>query len=62
MSESVRKIVICQDAGDGTGDLIVELPADVQKRMGVGEGDVLNLDVIDGTLVLTPVRRGETPA
>ncbi|KKM26214.1 hypothetical protein LCGC14_1587040 [marine sediment metagenome] len=41
MSESVRTIVKCQDPGDYTGDVIVELPPDVLAGMDVGLGDSL---------------------
>lgn len=39
--ENKRWIVTCQDAADGTGDLIVPLPADLLTEMGLVEGDTL---------------------
>jgi len=60
MSESVRTIVRCQDSGDDTGDLIVELPPNVLAGMGVGPGDSLTIELIDGGIVLTPIRHAET--
>lgn len=55
MNESARAIVKCQDAGDGTGDVIVELPADILKSIGLNIGDSLSIELVDGTIVFTPV-------
>ncbi len=60
MSESVRTIVRCQDSGDDTGGLIVELPPNVLAGMGVGPGDSLTIELIDGVIVLRPIRYAET--
>lgn len=60
MSESVRTIIKCQDPGDVTGDVIVELPPDVLAGMDVGLGDSLSIDLIDGAIVLRPIRHAET--
>ncbi|PCD01105.1 AbrB/MazE/SpoVT family DNA-binding domain-containing protein [Halopseudomonas pelagia] len=60
MSESVRTIVKCQDPGDDTGDVIVELPPDVLAGMDVCLGDSLNIELIDGAIVLRPLRHAET--
>ena len=38
-----RWTVTCQDAGDGSGDLIVPLPADLKSDMGLAVGDTLNI-------------------
>ena len=39
--ENKRWIVTCQDAADGTGDLIVPLPSDLLTEMGLVDGDTL---------------------
>tara|TARA_R110000823_G_scaffold255675_1_gene377694 strand:- start:256 stop:444 length:189 start_codon:yes stop_codon:yes gene_type:complete len=59
MSESVRTIVKCQDPGDDTGDVIVELPPDILAELNVGLGDSLSIDLIDGAIVLRPIRHAE---
>lgn len=60
MSESVGTIVRCQDLGDDTGDVIVELPPNVLVAMDVGLGDSLTLELIDGAIVLRPIRHAGT--
>lgn len=55
MNESARAIVKCQDAGDGTGDVIVELPDDILESMGLNIGDSLSIELVDGVIVLTPI-------
>ncbi len=37
--------MVCVDAGDGSGDLIVELPPDLLKAMGLSVGDTLFFDI-----------------
>jgi antitoxin component of MazEF toxin-antitoxin module len=59
MSESIQMSVKCQDPGDKTGDVIVELPQDVLAGMDVGIGDSLSLDLVDGAIVLRPIRQAE---
>lgn len=56
MSQSMPMTVKCQDPGDGTGDLIVDLPPEILKQLDLDVGDQLNIEVIDGVIVLTPVR------
>jgi antitoxin ChpS len=56
MSESVQTIVTCQDPGDGSGDVIIDLPPDVFAAMNVGLGDSLSIELIDGSVVLKPLR------
>jgi len=60
MSESVRAIVTCQDPGDDTGDVIVELPPNVLAGMDIGLGDSLTIELIDGAIVLRPIRHSKT--
>jgi hypothetical protein len=56
MSESLRTIVKCQDPGDGSGDVIIDLPPDVLVALNVGVGDSLSIELINGSVVLKPVR------
>ncbi|WP_339667025.1 AbrB/MazE/SpoVT family DNA-binding domain-containing protein [uncultured Pseudomonas sp.] len=56
MKHSENWQAICQDAGDGSGDLIVELPPAVIEKVGVGPGDELVLEIVDGIIILTPKR------
>lgn len=56
MSGSVRAVVKCQDPGDGSGDVIIDLPPDVLAAMNVGLGDSLSIELINGVVVLRPIR------
>lgn len=56
MNESVRKIVVCQDAGDDSGDVIIDLPDDILESMGLRVGDSLTIESIAGSIVLKPIR------
>jgi len=60
MSESVQTTVRCQDLGDDTGDVIVELPPNVLAGMDIGLGDSLTIELIDGAIVLRPIRHAKT--
>lgn len=55
MSESVRAVVKCQDPGDGSGDVIIDLPPDILAAMNVGLGDSLSIELINGVVVLRPI-------
>lgn len=56
-SENRRWIVTCQDADDGTGDLIIPLPDDLLAAIGLTCGDKLDMEKQpDGTIIMTPVR------
>lgn len=49
--------VVCQDAGDGSGDLVVELPEDLLTELNWKEGDTLNFDIQqDRTITLSKVQ------
>lgn len=54
MSENERWTVKCQDTADGSGDVIVDLPPDLLAKLGLGLGDELSIEVIDGAIVLKP--------
>jgi antitoxin ChpS len=57
MKKPERVTVKCQDPGDGSGDLVIDLPPEVLSTLGVTIGDQLSIELIDGTMVLRPVRR-----
>lgn len=59
MNESGRWITKCEDAGDGTGDVIVTLPPDFIAKLGMKAGDELSVEVVCGAIVLT---RKATPS
>ncbi|MBD8806434.1 AbrB/MazE/SpoVT family DNA-binding domain-containing protein [Pseudomonas syringae] len=54
MSDSVRTVVKCQDPGDGSGDVMIELPSEILTGMNLGLGDSLSIELING--VLSPIR------
>ncbi|WP_413052313.1 AbrB/MazE/SpoVT family DNA-binding domain-containing protein [Pseudomonas bubulae] len=54
MTESETWTARCQDTTDGSGDFIVDFPPDLLAAMGWGLGDVLTVEVIDGSIVLKP--------
>lgn len=56
MSDSLQTTVICQDPGDGSGDVIIDLPPDMLAAMDVGLGDSLSIELVDGSIVLKPIR------
>ncbi|KAB0485752.1 antitoxin ChpS [Pseudomonas reinekei] len=56
MSETMRTTVVCQDPGDGSGEIIIEIPPDVLKAMSIGLGDSLRIKFVDGAIVLEPDR------
>jgi hypothetical protein len=43
------------DAGDGSGDAILNLPDDLMALIGWAEGDVLSLKFVDNCIKLTKV-------
>ncbi len=58
MIEAQRWNVKCQNPTDGSGDVIVDLPADLLVSMGLSIGDELTIEVVDGAIVLTPEVEG----
>ncbi|WP_228533516.1 AbrB/MazE/SpoVT family DNA-binding domain-containing protein [Pseudomonas sp. UFMG81] len=56
MTQSARTKVKCQDPGDGSGDVIVELPPDILKELSLAVGDRLSIELVDSTIVLRPIR------
>ena len=56
-TENQRWTVTCQDAADGTGDMIVLLPDDLLSELDLVMGDTLIVEKQpDGTITLTPIR------
>jgi len=60
MTQAVRTIVNWQDPGDGSGDVIIGLPPDALAAMNVGLGDSLSIELVDGAIVLRPIRDANT--
>lgn len=56
MNESVRKLVKCQDPGDDSDDVIIDLPDDILESMNLRAGDFLTIESIAGSIVLKPIR------
>lgn len=56
MNESMRTTVKCQDPGDGSGDVIIDLPDDILECMDLHIGDSLSIELIGGSIVLKPIR------
>lgn len=54
MNDSVRKIVKCQEPGDDSGDVIIDLPDDILESMNLRVGDFLTIESIAGSIVLKP--------
>jgi antitoxin ChpS len=54
MSDKNRWTSVCQDPGDGSGDLIVDLPPELLEKMGLEAGDELTIEVADGMIILSP--------
>ena len=46
-------------SGDGTGDLIIDLPPEALAAMGIGFGDLMNIELVGGSMVLKPIRDAE---
>ncbi|MBX8596816.1 AbrB/MazE/SpoVT family DNA-binding domain-containing protein [Pseudomonas cichorii] len=59
MSASVQTTVICQDPGDGSGDVIIELSPAILAELKIGLGDSLSIELVDGLIVLKPVPDAE---
>ncbi|MFG0268694.1 AbrB/MazE/SpoVT family DNA-binding domain-containing protein [Pseudomonas sp. zjy_14] len=56
MTQSARTTVKCQDPGDGSEDVIVDIPPDILKEMNLAVGDKLSIELVDSVIVLRPVR------
>ncbi len=60
MSEAVRTIVKCQDPGDCIGDVIIDIPPDILVALNVGLGDLLSIELVEGSIVMKPIRNADT--
>ena len=60
MTDSLPKIVKCQDPGDGSGDVIIDLPSDILTAMNISLGDSLTVELVDGSILLKPMRDADT--
>jgi antitoxin ChpS len=56
MSAPVRTTVKCQDPGDSSGDVIIDFLPDVLAAMTVDLGDLLTIELVDGSIVPRPIR------
>lgn len=56
MNESETWTVTCQDAADESGNLIVDLPAELLTIMDLTLGSELTIEIINGIIVLKPIR------
>lgn len=61
MTEAKSWTAICQDPGDGSGDVIVDLLPDLIASLGPSVGDVFTMEVIHGAIVLTPKSKDSDP-
>lgn len=52
----MRTTVKCQDPGDGSGDVIIDLPSDLLESMNLDLGDSLSIELVEGAIVLRPIR------
>jgi antitoxin ChpS len=59
MGELIQTTVICQDPGDGSGDVIIDLPPDVLEAMNLGIGHSLSIELVDGSIVLKPIHESD---
>lgn len=50
MTTTDRWRAVCQDAGDGSGDVIIELPSDLLERLDWTLGDELTIESEDGII------------
>lgn len=48
-----RWVAVCRDALDGSGDLLVELPADLMLEAGWAVGDELAIEIVGQSIVLS---------
>ncbi|PLR64110.1 AbrB family transcriptional regulator [Pseudomonas sp. QC2] len=60
MTESLRTTVKCQDPGDGSGDVIIDLPPKVLAALNVGPGDLLSIELANAAIVLKGIRDANT--
>lgn len=59
MSEARRWTVTCEDASDGSGDLLVEVPAELLAEKRWLPGAAFSIECVDGAIILKPI--GQSP-
>ena len=55
MGDSFHTLVICQDPGDGSRDVIINLTPDVLAAMNARLGDTFSIVLVNGSIVLKPI-------
>lgn len=60
MNDLFHTTVICQDPGDGSGDVVIELSSDVLASLGVRPGDSLSIGLAGESIVLKPICSTDT--
>jgi len=50
---------ICIDAGDGSGDLLIEIPPGLLAKQGWTVGQAFDLQVRDGHILMIPIATDE---
>lgn len=56
---SERWRVVCQDPGDGSGDVIIELPSELLERLGWSLGDELPVEAGEENICLKLKQRAD---
>lgn len=56
----MQAIVKCQDLGNDSGVVIIDLPPNVLTAMNVDLGDYLSIELVDGSIVLNPLSDTDT--
>lgn len=56
-SESWR--VVCQDPGDGSGDVVIELPSELLEQLGWSLGDELSVEAGEENICLRLKQRAD---
>lgn len=56
-SESWR--IVCQDPGDGSGDVVIELPSELLEQLGWSLGDELSVEAGEGNICLKLKQRAD---
>jgi antitoxin ChpS len=56
MNETQSCFVKYHDPADGSGDLIVDIPPELLKSQGLVLDDELTIEVVDGEIVMKPIR------
>ena len=46
MTDSVQRTVKCQNSGDGSGDVVIDLSSDVFAAMNITLGDLLTIELV----------------